>query len=62
MEFKEKAKIRVEHWLEHNEKHYDEYINFAKELEKNGMIEEKKIMEKVAELTKEISSLFKKLI
>ncbi len=62
MDFKERAKIRIEHWLEHNEKHYDEYLNFARELEENGMIEEKRIMEKVAALTKEISFLFKKLV
>jgi hypothetical protein len=33
MGFREKARIRIEHWLEHNESHRKEYERFAAELE-----------------------------
>lgn len=36
MEFTEKAKIRIEHWLKHNQGHLEEYESFADELEKGG--------------------------
>jgi hypothetical protein len=39
MEFKEKAIIRLEHWIHHSETHHEEYVNFAKELEEAGKIE-----------------------
>ena len=32
----EKAKIRIEHWLRHNQDHLREYEEFAQELEKAG--------------------------
>ena len=32
----EKAKIRIEHWLKHNQDHLREYEEFAQELEKAG--------------------------
>ncbi len=62
MDFKEKLKIRVEHWLEHNDKHCEEYSNFAKELQEHGLSEQKQYLERVVDLTKEISSLFKKIL
>jgi hypothetical protein len=37
MDFSEKAKIRMEHWLKHNESHITEYGRFVKELEAAGM-------------------------
>jgi hypothetical protein len=33
MDVIEKAHIRIEHWLEHNESHIREYEAFARELE-----------------------------
>ena len=36
MEFQEKAKIRIEHWISHSEQHQKEYETFADELEKAG--------------------------
>ena len=36
MEFIEKAQIRIEHWLTHNESHIKEYETFAEELEAAG--------------------------
>jgi hypothetical protein len=37
MEFKEKAQIRLQHWLSHNEDHVREYRRFADELEAAGL-------------------------
>lgn len=36
MENLEKARIRMEHWIEHNDQHQQEYNAFAQELEKAG--------------------------
>jgi hypothetical protein len=39
MDFIEKAKIRIEHWIEHNEDHLQEYESFAQELKNAGKTE-----------------------
>lgn len=36
MEFEEKAKIRIEHWLKHTADHLDEYEKFTEALENHG--------------------------
>ncbi len=36
MEFLEKAKIRLEHWMKHNQEHQKEYLEFADQLEEAG--------------------------
>jgi hypothetical protein len=36
VEFSEKARIRIEHWLKHNEGHLKDYREFAEELEAAG--------------------------
>lgn len=36
MEFEEKAKIRIEHWLNHTAGHIDGYRQLAEELENTG--------------------------
>jgi hypothetical protein len=33
MDFLEKAKIRLEHWISHNDHHQEEYEAFAEQLE-----------------------------
>jgi len=37
MDFKEKAQIRLQHWLKHSEDHVQEYWRFAEELEAAGL-------------------------
>lgn len=39
MEFDEKARIRMEHWLSHSDQHQKEYEKFADELEQAGKVE-----------------------
>ena len=36
MDFIEKARMRLEHWLTHNDHHQEEYELFADQLEENG--------------------------
>ena len=38
MELVEKARIRLNHWLSHNDGHQREYESFAAELEEAGQI------------------------
>ena len=39
MDFVEKAKVRLEHWLSHNDHHIEEYGEFAEQLEQAGKSE-----------------------
>ncbi len=36
MKTAERAKIRLEHWITHNEHHESEYLQFAQDLEQAG--------------------------
>jgi hypothetical protein len=36
MEFIEKAKVRLDHWIHHSDYHNEEYESFAEELEEAG--------------------------
>lgn len=36
MDFVEKAKIRLEHWITHNDHHQEEYEMFAEQLQDAG--------------------------
>jgi len=51
MEFMEKARIRLEHWIHHSEQHYEEYSSFAKELEEAGKIESARHLQDMISLT-----------
>ena len=50
MEFLEKAKIRLEHWIAHNEQHYEEYEAFANQLEQAGKGESARCVRDMMEL------------
>lgn len=39
MNFLEKARIRMEHWIHHNDHHLEEYEEFSRELEGAGKAE-----------------------
>lgn len=51
MEFGEKAKIRLEHWITHNDHHHEEYDLFAEQLEDAGKTESAKAIRKMIELS-----------
>jgi formyltetrahydrofolate hydrolase len=60
MEFIQKAKIRLEHWIHHNEEHYQEYSSFAKELEDAGKIESARHLKEMISLATRSTECLKK--
>jgi hypothetical protein len=60
MEFVEKAKIRLEHWIHHSEDHHQEYVSFAKELEDAGKIESARHLKDMISLTTRSTECLKK--
>jgi hypothetical protein len=60
MEFVEKARIRIEHWIHHSEDHYEEYVSFAKELEDAGEIESARHLKEMISLTSRSTEYLKK--
>jgi hypothetical protein len=60
MEFKEKAIIRLEHWIHHSEDHYQEYASFAKELEDAGKIESARHLKDMVTLSARSTECLKK--
>ena len=60
MEFTEKARIRLEHWIHHNEEHYQEYLSFAKELEEAGKIESARHLKGMISLSTRSTECLKK--
>ena len=50
MDLTEKAKIRIEHWIRHNEDHLEEYEAFARELETAGKNETARYIREIAAL------------
>jgi len=51
MDFVEKAKIRLEHWISHNDHHQEEYEMFAEQLEDAGKKESAEQIRQLADLT-----------
>lgn len=60
MEFVEKARIRLEHWIHHSEQHYEEYVSFAQELEDAGKIESARHLKEMIGLTSRSTDCLKK--
>jgi hypothetical protein len=60
MEFIEKAKIRLEHWIHHSDDHHQEYMSFAKELEEAGKIESARHLKDMIALTSRSTECLKK--
>ena len=51
MDFIEKAKIRMEHWITHNDHHQEEYSMFIEQLMEAGKKESADHMKKMVEFT-----------
>ncbi len=51
MDFVEKAKIRLEHWITHNDHHHEEYDLFAEQLEDAGKVESAKAIREMTQLS-----------
>ena len=62
MEMNEKAKIRLEHWITHNDHHQEEYEMFAEQLESQGKMESAKYIRKIKALTLESTDYLRKAL
>ncbi len=62
MDFLEKAKIRMEHWIGHNDQHQEEYEIFARELEKAGKKKCAEHIREMMELTAETAVCLRKAV
>lgn len=62
MEFIEKAKIMLEHWITHNDHHQEEYEMFAEQLEGAGKEESARYVRETIELTSRSTQCLKKAL
>lgn len=62
MDFIEKAKIRLEHWISHNDHHGEEYEIFADHLEAAGKMESAKNIREMMELTAKSNDCLRKAL
>ena len=62
MEFIEKAKVRLEHWISHNEHHEEEYEDFARQLENAGQDEAAGHIRKMMEFTRQGTDCLRKSV
>ena len=60
MEFLDKARVRLEHWIHHSEDHAQEYTSFAKELEDAGKIESARHLKDMIALSARSTECLKK--
>ena len=51
MDTLEKARVRMQHWIEHNDQHQQEYEAFAQELEQAGKKDAAAEVRALSELT-----------
>ncbi|MCF8129039.1 MAG: hypothetical protein K9N10_11040 [Deltaproteobacteria bacterium] len=51
LDFVEKARIRLEHWITHNDHHHEEYDLFADQLENAGKSESAKAIREMIKLS-----------
>jgi hypothetical protein len=62
MDFSEKAKIRIEHWIKHNQDHLQEYETFARELENFAKHDSARYIREMAALMAESTDLMGKAL
>ncbi|RLC31494.1 MAG: hypothetical protein DRH37_02955 [Deltaproteobacteria bacterium] len=62
MDFIEKAKIRLENWITHNDHHQEEYEMFAEQLEKIGRNESAGYVREMIELTAKSNDSLRKAL
>ena len=59
MEFREKAKLRIAHWMKHTDDHVKEYARFAEELEQSGYSHAARNIREIASITTQCSQFLK---
>ena len=59
MEFVEKAKVRLDHWIHHSDHHNEEYEMFADQLEEAGKTKSAVYVREMIELTSKSTECLK---
>jgi hypothetical protein len=62
MDFIEKAKIRLEHWITHNDHHQEEYEMFVDQLESAGKKESAEQIREMISLTSKSTACLRKAL
>ena len=62
MDFSEKARIRLEHWITHSDHHQEEYEMFAEQLEEAGKSESAKYIKEIIELSSRTTDCLRKAL
>ena len=62
MDFIEKARIRLESWITHNDHHQEEYEMFAEQLETEGKNESLKHIREMIDLTAKSTECLRKAL
>ncbi len=62
MDFLEKAKVRLEHWIHHNEHHNEEYEMFADQMQEAGQKEASDYMREMIALTLKSTECLRKAL
>jgi len=62
MEFIEKAKVRLEHWIHHSDHHNEEYEMLADQLEEAGKSESAGYLREMIDLTSKSMECLKKAL
>ncbi len=56
--FKEKLKILLHHWKEHNNSHLEEYKKWKEKVAEEGMLDVEELMKEVCEKVSDIGKLY----
>jgi hypothetical protein len=62
MDFSEKAKIRLEHWITHSDHHQEEYAMFVEQLEEAGKVESAKYIKEMIDLSSRSTDCLRKAL
>jgi len=62
MDFVERAKIRLEHWITHNDHHHEEYEMLAEQLEEAGKEDSAQFLREMIELSSRSNDCLKKAL
>ena len=62
MDLVDRAKIRIEHWISHNEHHSEDYESFIKELEEAGKTDSARYIREMLDLSSRSVECLKKAL
>jgi hypothetical protein len=62
MDFSEKARIRLEHWITHSDHHQEEYAMFVEQLEEAGKVESAKYIKEMIDLSSRSTDCLRKAL